>query len=67
MLASPIPFTNIPLSFAIMFLALGLIEQDGLMTLVGIIAGFSAIVFLIYMTVISWDAMAAWLGPSLGL
>ncbi|MCF4164258.1 exopolysaccharide biosynthesis protein [Zavarzinia compransoris] len=66
MLASPIPFTNIPLSFAIMFLALGLIEQDGLMTMVGIAAGFSAIVFLIYMTVISWDAVAAWLGPVLG-
>ncbi len=62
MLASPIPFTNIPLSIAIIFLALGLIEQDGLMTLLGIAGGIAAISFLVYMTVISWSAVSGWLG-----
>lgn len=60
MLASPIPFTNIPLSIAIVFLALGLIEQDGLMTLVGIIGGLAALAFLAYMTVLSWNTISGW-------
>jgi len=62
MLASPIPFTNIPLSFAIIFLALGLIEQDGLMTLIGVTGGLASIAFLVYMTAISWSAMSGWIG-----
>ena len=62
MLASPIPFTNIPISFAILFLALGLIEQDGLMTSIGIAGGLAALGFLAYMTVLSWDALSGWLG-----
>jgi len=62
MLASPIPFTNIPISFAILFLALGLIEQDGLMALIGILGGLAALAFLAYMTAISWGALAAWVG-----
>jgi hypothetical protein len=62
MLASPIPFTNIPLSIAIIFLALGLIEQDGLMTLIGVVGGLASITFLVYMSVISWDAMSGWIG-----
>lgn len=62
MLASPIPFTNIPISLAILFLALGLIEQDGLMTSIGIVGGIAAIAFLVYMTVISWSALSGWVG-----
>lgn len=58
LLASPIPFTNIPLSFAILFLALGLIEQDGLMTAIGIAGGIAAILFLGYMTSVSWHALS---------
>ncbi|PWR25494.1 exopolysaccharide biosynthesis protein [Zavarzinia aquatilis] len=65
MLASPIPFTNIPISFAILFLALGLIEQDGLMTSIGIAGGIAAIGFLVYMTVLSWDALSGWLGGAI--
>ncbi|PWR23987.1 exopolysaccharide biosynthesis protein [Zavarzinia compransoris] len=61
LLASPIPFTNIPLSFAILFLALGLIEQDGLMTAIGIVAGIAAILFLAYMTSVSWHALSGWI------
>lgn len=65
MLASPIPFTNIPISFAILFLALGLIEQDGLMTSIGIAGGLAALGFLAYMTVLSWGALSGWLGGAL--
>ncbi|MFZ2872378.1 exopolysaccharide biosynthesis protein [Zavarzinia sp.] len=65
MLASPIPFTNIPISFAILFLALGLIEQDGLMTSIGIIGGIAALGFLAYMSVLSWDALSGWLGGAI--
>lgn len=65
MLASPIPFTNIPISFAILFLALGLIEQDGLMTSIGIIGGIAALGFLGYMTALSWGAISGWLGGAI--
>lgn len=61
LLAAPIPLTNIPLALAIVFLALGLVEQDGLMTLLGIVVGLAGMALLGYFTVLSWSALIAWL------
>ena len=61
LLASPIPFTNIPLSFAILpreGRPQSLIDQDGLMTAIGIAGGIAAILFLGYMTSVSWHALS---------
>ncbi len=66
LLAAPIPLTNIPLALAIIFLALGLVEEDGLMTLLGIATGLAAMVLLGYAAALSWHALMAWLASWAG-
>lgn len=48
-LALPIPFGNFPPGLAMCLIALGLLERDGVMMLIGIIGGISAVI-LIYAT-----------------
>jgi len=59
LLASPVPLTNIPLSFAIVFLALGLLARDGLAVIGGLAVSLGAIFFLFYMSAAAWNAIEA--------
>ena len=59
LLASPVPFTNVPLSFAIVFLSLGLLARDGLALVAGLVCSVGAIFFLVYMTSAAWTALHA--------
>jgi hypothetical protein len=57
LLASPVPLTNVPLSFAIVFLALGLLARDGLALIVGLASAIGAGFFLFYMSAAAWTAI----------
>ncbi len=59
LLASPVPLTNIPLSFAIVFLALGLLAKDGLALIAGLAVSLGGVFFLIYMSTAAWHAIEA--------
>ena len=59
LLASPVPLTNIPLSFAIVFLALGVLSRDGLALIAGLVISLGGIFFLVYMSAAAWHAIEA--------
>lgn len=58
LLSLPIPFTNIPLALPVALLGLGLIARDGLLVLIGAVAGVVAATGAL---VFGWTALgAAW-------
>ena len=59
LLASPVPLTNIPLSFAIVFLALGVLSRDGLALIAGLVISLGGTLFLVYMSAAAWHAIEA--------
>lgn len=48
----PIPFTNLLAAWALLFLALGIVEEDGLFVCIGYALGFAALSLLVF--VIDW-------------
>ena len=64
LLASPLPFTNMILSFAIILLCIGLFENDGIIVIVAIIIGIISIYLLAYLVDVSFTSFIDWLWPA---
>jgi hypothetical protein len=60
----PIPLTNLPMAWGIVLIALGLIEQDGLAILLGVLIGGAGAVAAIVFLVLSWSALTSLVGFS---
>jgi hypothetical protein len=60
MLPIPIPMNNAPPAIAILLLALGLVERDGLMLLIGHIYTWLMWIALIVVGVVFWSAVSAY-------
>lgn len=50
----PIPFSNLVVAWAIFLLCLGLLEEDGLLVIVGYIASLIAFVFFAAILILNW-------------
>ena len=48
-LSLPIPLGNLPPAYAVLFMALGIIEQDGVALLAGIVIGIGAVLWAIFL------------------
>lgn len=57
-LALPIPFGNLPVAWALIVIALGVIERDGLATLAGMAAGAAAVAWNVLLVVAGSEALA---------
>jgi len=60
----PIPLTNLPMAWGIVLIALGLIEQDGLAILIGLLVGAAGAVAAIVLLVLGWSAVTGLVGFS---
>lgn len=53
----PIPFSNLVVAWAIFLLALGVLEEDGLLVLIGYLASIIALGFFIVIVVLNWKLL----------
>lgn len=57
-LALPIPFGNLPVAWALIVVALGVIERDGLAMLAGMVAGGAAVAWNVLLVIAGREAIA---------
>ena len=62
----PLPFSNLPPAISLLCLALGLLERDGLMIFIGLIATAIALTIGVLITCVAVEGVTLFLGKGLG-
>jgi hypothetical protein len=62
----PIPFGNVPPAIAIVLLALGLIQRDGVLVLAGLVTSAAVVIGLAALVWLGADLLLGWLAPAPG-